>query len=106
MGFFPDTIRRLYPEMNITFIDVAGLADLHVTQRQEPKNPVGVTTDADIERIVAGQANNFSQYALYQAFTLMDTLRVNPDVSPQIKALDLQMVRNEPRAIIVWNPTP
>ena len=64
MGFFPYFIKRVYPAMNIEFIDTVGLADSNIARMQLPKKNYGVKDGVNMVSIFTGKSGELSRYVL------------------------------------------
>ncbi len=66
MGFFPYYVKHTHPDLDITFIDTAGLIDIHVARLPLPKDSGGIIGYSRLSSILTGEAGVLSDYVLQQ----------------------------------------
>jgi hypothetical protein len=90
MGFFPYFIKKVYPAMNIEFVDTVGLADSNIARMQLPKKNYGVRDGVNIVSIFTGESGELSRYVLSR----------NPNM---IYVLDATNIRRQALIELGWS---
>lgn len=104
MGFFPYYVKHTQPDLDIRFIDTAGLIDIEVARLPLAKDSGGIVGYTRLSSILTGDAGLLSEYVLKHAPNLCYTMGMADADHRKLLEDGWVTVWQKPQGVVYINP--